>query len=116
VAAAGAITDVPLGRDLTARHPTDLIEQVEAIFRARDPRYKMREWPLELSSAGETRIVHRGGGARVGPFDAFVLHGFMCGMPGTDELAAIERRGVAPETATLTTAQLFGSEAPELTR
>ena len=115
VAAAGAVTAVPLGRDLTARPPSDLIQQVEAIFRTRDPDYKMRESPLEFSSAGETRIVHRGR-TRVGPFEANVLHGFILGIPGTDELAAIERLGVAPQTATLTTAQLFGSEAPELTR
>ena len=115
VAAVGAITDVPLGKDLTARHPGDLIEQVEEIFRTRDPEYKMRERPLELSSAGETRIVHRGG-TRVGPYDAFVLQGFTLGHPGMDELASVERRGVAPETAALTTAQLFRTEPMELTR
>lgn len=52
-----------------ARRPHDLIEQVEMVFRTRDPGYRMRESPMEFSSGGETRIVHRGR-AGVGPFEA----------------------------------------------
>ena len=115
MAAAGAITSVPLGSDLIARHPRDLIEQVEGVFRTRDPHYKMRESPIELSAAGETRIVHQGR-ARIGPYDAFVIHGSITGLPGTDERACLERRGVSPETAALTTAQLVGVERMEITR
>lgn len=113
VAAVGAITSVELGTDLTARHPRDLIEQVERVFRTRDPEYKTREFPIELTAAGETRIVHKGR-TRVGPYDAFVIHGFIIGIPGTAERACIERRGVSPETAALTTAQLFGTESMEM--
>lgn len=113
VAAAGAITKVPLGAGLTARNPGDLVEQAEMVFRARDPQYRMGEYPIELSVEGETRIVHRGR-PRLGPYDIFVIHGFIIGIPGTDERVSIERTGVCPDTAAHTTVQLFETERMEI--
>ena len=37
VAAAGAVSAVPLGAEVTVSHPGDLVRQAEAIFRVRDP-------------------------------------------------------------------------------
>jgi len=115
VAAAGAITSVPLGTDVSARHPGDLVEQAEQIFRTRDPQYRTRESPIELSVAGVTRILH-GGRPTLGPYEVFVRHGFLRGIPGTDESLSIERRGVCPDTAAHTTAQLLDEEGLRLSR
>lgn len=106
VAAAGAITDVPLGADVSARHPGDLVARAEAIFRTRDAEYDMSEHPIELTIAGVTRILH-GGRPTMGPYEVFVRHGFLPGVPGTDESVSIERRRVCPDTAAHTSAQLL---------
>lgn len=114
VAAAGAITHVPLGADVSIRYPMDLIQQAEAIFRSRDPEYHLPDHPIEVSIAGETRILHRG--RTIGPYEIFVRHGFLLGMPGTDACASIERRGVCPETAAHTSAQLLEEERLKIER
>jgi hypothetical protein len=106
VAAAGAIASVPLGSDVSARGPWDLIQQAEAIFQRRDPSYNLRDRPIEVSVAGETRILHCGR-PRMGTYDVLVRHGFLWGIPGTDACASIERRGVCPDTAAHTSAQLL---------
>ena len=109
VAAAGAITQVPLGADVSARFPFELIRESEAIFRTRDPQYHPHEHPIELSIGSEIRILHRGR-PTIGPYDVLIRHGFVRGMPGTDACVSIERRGVCPETAAHTTAQLLAEE------
>src|SRR5262249_40057216 len=98
IAAAGAITHVPLGSDASARIPNDLVLEAERAFATRDVTYRMSDCPLELTIAGETRICH-GGRPKMGPYDVFVRHGFQRGLPGTDVSASIERRGVCPDTA-----------------
>jgi hypothetical protein len=106
VAAAGAITHVPLGADVSARAPSDLTQQAEAVFQTRDPQYHLQDQPIELTIQGETRILHIGR-PQMGPYEVFMRHGFMRGIPGTDESVSIERRGVCPDTAAHTTAQLL---------
>lgn len=113
LAAAGAITSVPLGADVSARSPSDLIGQAEAIFRTRDPEYDLRDYPIEISIAGKNRILH-GGRPTIGPYEIFVRHGFVSGIPGTAESASIERRGVCPDTAAHTSAQLLEEEALQM--
>jgi hypothetical protein len=113
IAAAGAITHVPLGNDAFARLPLDLIRQAESLFQTRDAEYEMGDCPLELSIAGETRILH-GGSPQIGPYDVVVRHGFVRGLPGTDVCASIERRGVCPDTAAHTSAQLLEEEGLQL--
>ena len=119
IAAAGAITAVPLGVDVVARVPGDLIRQAESVFRTRDPDYQMHDAPFELSIAGETRLLHWGR-PTMGPFDVFVRHGCRLGGKfdggGQDACASIERRGVCPDTAAHTSAQLFDQEGVELVR
>lgn len=109
IAAAGSIVSVPLGSDVTARIPLDLIRDAERILRGRDPRYQLCDHPIELTIAGETQILHRGR-PRMGPFDVLVVHGFLPGVPGTDMRVSIERCGACPDTAAHTTAQLFEEE------
>ena len=109
VATAGAISSVPLGVDVSVRFPHELTDQAEAIYRTRDPEYEMREHPIELSIAGETRILH-GYRSRIGPYDVLVRHGFFPGIPGTNECVSIERCGVCPDTAAHTSAQLLDEE------
>ena len=113
LAAAGAITSVPLGADVSARSPSDLIQRVEAIFRTRDPEYYLRDRPIEVSVAGKTRILHSGR-PTIGPYEIFVRHGFLWGMPGTAECASIERRGACPDTAAHTSAQLLDEEGIQM--
>jgi hypothetical protein len=115
IAAAGAITKVPLGLGASARMPGDLIAQAERAFRTRDPDYRMNDRPFELSIAGETRILHTGR-PQIGPFDVFVRHGFLDGLPGGDVCASIERRGVCPDTAAHTSAELLEREGLEIAR
>ena len=43
-----AVMHVPLGPTVSVRYPRELIEKAEAIFRARDPEYDMRNYPVEL--------------------------------------------------------------------
>jgi len=106
VAAAGAITRVPLGADVSARSPHDLTQQAEAIFQTRDPKYRLHDYPVELTIQGETRILHIGR-PQIGPYEVFMRHGFLRGLPGTNECVSIERRGVCPDTCAHTTAQLL---------
>ena len=113
VAAAGAISYVPLGVDVSVRFPDDLTDQVEAIYRTRDPEYEMREYPIELSIEGATRILH-GGRPRIGPYEVLVRHGFFPGIPGTNECVSIERCGVCPDTAAHTSAQLLEEEGLQI--
>jgi hypothetical protein len=115
IAAAGAVTDVPLGSDNFARIPADLVRQVESVFRTRDGEYRMPESPVELSLCGETKILHSGR-PQMGLFDVFVRHGFLNGVPGMDVSASIERRGVCPATAAHTSAQLLEELGLQLSR
>jgi hypothetical protein len=79
------------------------------------PGYVMRECPIELTVAGETRIFTRGR-ATLGPCEIFMRHGSLLGVPGTDECVSIERKGACPETAANTSAQLLETEGLRMER
>ena len=113
VAAAGAVSAVPLGPVISVRHPAELVRQAEAIFRQRDPEYHMRDFPAEIRVGSVTRIIHAGR-PTIQEYEILVRHGFLWGMPGTDESISIERRRVCPDTAAHNTAQLLTTEAREL--
>jgi hypothetical protein len=53
--AVGAVTVVPLGPNVAARIPADLIERAASVFRERDPEFHFAEWPVELSSDRRVR-------------------------------------------------------------
>jgi hypothetical protein len=114
VAAVGAIANVPLGANVTASLPWGLLQKAEAIFRTRDPNYTMPECPLEITVSGSTRILSAGR-PTIGEYEVFVRHGFIVGTPGTDECVSISRRGVCPDTAAHTSAQLIDAEGLTIT-
>jgi hypothetical protein len=113
IAAAGAITAVPLGDDAAARLPLDLVREAETLFRIHDVAYEMHDIPLEISVAGLKRILHRGR-LQMGPYEVCVRHGCDRDEGARDVSASIERRGVCPVTAAETTAQLFDQEGVQL--
>lgn len=106
LAAAGAVSAVPLGPEVSVNYPGDLVRQAEAVFRMRDPGYHMSDSPVELRVGAVTRIVH-GGRPTIGDYEILVRHGFLWGIPGTDESVSIERRRACPDTAAHHTAELL---------
>jgi hypothetical protein len=52
VAAAGAITAVPLGNGVEVRIPRDLISTAESVFQKRDPDFEFIEQPVEIKIEG----------------------------------------------------------------
>ena len=52
MAAAGALTAVPLGSGVEVRIPEDLISMAESVFRKRDPDFEFIEQPLEINIMG----------------------------------------------------------------
>src|SRR4051794_10048062 len=52
VAAAGAVTSVPLGTDVSVRHPYELVRRAEDIFRTTDGEYHMKNHPVEVRIGG----------------------------------------------------------------
>jgi hypothetical protein len=113
VAAAGAVIDVPLGPTVSVRHPRELIEGAEAIFKARDPEYHMRNYPVELRVGDGLHIIHAGR-PTVGDYEILVRHGHIWGIPGRGECVSIERLGICPSTAAHNSAQLMEAERHEI--
>ena len=65
--ALGAVSSVSLGRDIHVRTPWDLIQEMAAIVRTRDPQFGLspisstfRELPVEISIRGCSRILYSG--------------------------------------------------------
>lgn len=109
VVAAGAVTEVVLGRGVRARIPWDPVEAAEAIFRQRDPDFEVQTAPIEVS-VNDLHAVLEGGERTLGPYVVFVVHGFIRGIPGTDPCAAICRKGGCPIQAASASAMLLGDE------
>jgi hypothetical protein len=111
VVAVGAITAVPLGRGVVARIPADLIAAAEGIFRQRDPGFRLPECPLEVGVDRAVSVLCRGR-RTLGAYEVFVEHGFLDGIPGTAECAAICRTGLcSPEAANASAMLLAGPGA-----
>jgi hypothetical protein len=106
VVAAGAVTAVPLGRRVRARIPMDLIARAKAVFRELDPDFEFSEQPLEVSVSGSPSILNRGR-RTVEEYQIFVVHGFLRGIPGTDECGAIFHQGQCPDVAAHASAMLM---------
>ena len=94
VFAVGAISAVPLGDNIQISTPHNLVQQTESLFQQRDPTFELDEHPVEISVEGKIRIAFRGM-RQLGDYNAWVLHGFRPGMPGTNESVAISLRGSA---------------------
>jgi hypothetical protein len=106
VVAVGAVTAVPLGRGVQARTPMDLVARAEAVFRDLDPEFAFEERPIELSVRGACSILYRGR-RTVEDYLFFVVHGFLDGIPGTNECAAISHEGRCPNVAAQASAMLM---------
>jgi len=106
IAAAGDITGVPLGNDVTARYPGALIDEAEAVFRRHDPKFAFDETPLELNVMGTRRLLSRGQ-MTAGPFNILVVHGFIRGFPGIELCASIARPPLCSPAAINVTANLL---------
>lgn len=105
IVAAGAVTSVPLGQLVRARIPNDLIADAEEVFRKRDPAFRFPVLPIEVSV--DSRMILYGGYGTIGDYRVFVVHGYLGGVPGTDECAAIYHHGKCPDTAAHASAMLM---------
>ncbi len=115
VVAVGAITAVPLGKNAEAQIPWDLVEQMEAMFRKRDPHFSLSELPIEVR-VGNRRLLSLGRGGRSGlkGYVVKVMHGFYRGMPGVDECAAISLIGACSDIAADSSALLLDTDPYEI--
>jgi hypothetical protein len=102
---AGAITSVPSGNDLVVGIPGE-VEKVEALFREIDGEFELPELPVEIVFESR-RYIYCRCNRKVGPYRFFMINGFRPGIPGESAFGAISREGVSPETAVISTAQLF---------
>lgn len=109
IAAAGAVGSVPLGRDVYAGVPMDLVEEATAVFQRRDPEFELCELPIEVRVRDEISVLFRGT-HRINGYEVCMLHGFNRGIPGRDECVAIALKGACPDTAANASALLLGFE------
>jgi hypothetical protein len=103
---------VALEPTMSVRHPRELIDEAEAIFRARDPEHDMRNYPVEIRVGGITRILHEGR-PTIGDYEILVCHGHIWGIPGTDECVSLERRKSCRSTAAHNSAPLMDKETDD---
>lgn len=106
VFAVGAVSSVPLGDDVQAETPWDLVREAGSVFRKVDSRFEFGELPLQISIGGHSRIVCRGW-QELGHYVSWVEHGYLPGLSGVDECAAIALKGACGATPASSTAQLL---------
>jgi hypothetical protein len=88
VLAAGAVTAVPLGPHVKVMHPLELVREAETVFRKSDPTFEFGRAPLHFLIGTESIILFEG--LRWSDdYNIYVSHGFIEGVPGKDECAAI---------------------------
>ena len=104
--AVGAVTAVPLGDSVSATGCWGLAQQAEKVFQQYDPDFELRECPIRISVGGTT-VVLQAGGRELGGYAVRAEHGFIRGLPGTYECAAIWKLGASPETAVIATSLLL---------
>jgi hypothetical protein len=114
VFALGAVTAVPLGSNVVAQRAVDLMEQVRAVYRSRDPLYETDEIPIELVIDGRLSIGGRNPHSEA--YAALCHHGFLIGIPGTDESCAITCRDLCSETGANASLALLLADGLELTQ
>lgn len=94
VVAVGSVCSVPLGKDVVARRPHELMEAVSELFReytpkhAFRPEHPFREEPIEIIVEGK-RHLSCGGSFEEAPYRVFVVRGSIPVLDGADECAAI---------------------------
>lgn len=108
VAAAGAVSEVPLGTKVRARLPWDQLNAAEMPFRERDPSFEFPDVPLEVTVDGETNVMFRGP-RRLGEYEIFVFQPYSRGMPGMSECVGLSHINLCEVGAANGTAQLLQS-------
>jgi hypothetical protein len=99
VVAWGAVTHVPLGPDVHAAIPQDLVDAAERIYRSRDPAFEFFEQPLEVR-VGDVSVIQRHTWREAGRYAIHIARGRLLTIPFTDECAwiydvAILRKSIA---------------------
>jgi len=106
LAAAGALTAVPLGKGAEARIPHDLISTAESLFQKRDPDFEFIEQPVEIKIEGlrerygrylsgkppnplTDAFISFGGGEIIGDYRVIVRHGSFAIEGGQSESVSI---------------------------
>jgi len=115
VFAVGAISSVPFGNDVQAGTPRDLVREAETAFKKRDPEFRFREFPVQISIRGRSRIMFRGW-EKLESYDIWLEHGFLPGIPGTDECAAVALEGACGAVPATASAQLLNGCELEMVR
>lgn len=115
VVAVGAIAKVPLGNEVKIETAHQRVHEAESIFRRDDPEFEFPEFPVQISVHGLTRIKFRGW-VRLEQYDMWLKHGFVPGVPGSDECAAILLRGGCGHATAITSAQLLDGGKMEMVR
>jgi hypothetical protein len=92
VVAVGAVSAVPL-ENVKAATPFDLVRKADAVFQERDPEFHLPHYPVQIEIQNEMRLLY-GGRTRIGEYEVWVQHGFVRGIPGTDECVGIALKGV----------------------
>ncbi len=88
VFAMGAVGAVPLGSEISVKIPYELLEKAEAILRQRDPEFELDHHPIEICIGDRPKILYSGR-LQMGGYHVWVEHGFLLGMPGTEESVSI---------------------------
>lgn len=86
--AVGAVMAVPLGSEISVKIPYELLTKAEAILRQRDPEFELDHHPIEICIGDLPKILY-GGHLQMGAYHVWVEHGFLPGMPGTEESVSI---------------------------
>ena len=106
VAAAGAVSSIPLGRAVHVRIPRESIAASEAVFRKSDPAFEFPELPIEVGLKETVRLLYRGR-LHLDRYSVFVEHGYYPGEPGIDECAALALLPECPDVVAIASAQLM---------
>jgi len=104
--AAGTVSGVPLGDNVKAQFPRELIDKAEAIFRKYDPDFEFPEYPLEIQIGRKKRIMYRGS-CQINGYQVYVRHSFRPGEDADPECAAISLNGACPAVAANASAELL---------
>jgi hypothetical protein len=113
IAAAGALSRVPLGDLVRVGIPGATIREAERVFQKSDPTFEFSHLPVEIRLGDEAHLMFQGR-PRIQSYNVWVEHGFYRGLPGVDECVAISLAGSCPDTAAIASAQLMDSDAIEV--
>jgi len=109
--AVGEVTAVPLGKDMDATIPWDLIERAKEVFHGRDSEFEFPELPVELRSGESSRIIYRGHVQMAG-YHVRVENGFQPADDATPECVSISLDEACDWVAASATAQLLKLRPP----